>query len=331
MAIGNTQTVKACGICSTPGHLTDMCPTLQDEPYEQANAVGGFPQKRYNPYSNTYNAGWRDHPILNYGTKPFGFQHQHQTRPPAPPYSASPNSGMSLDEIVEALATNTQQFQQEMGTSIRNLENQVSQLATAMSRMESQSSGRLPSQTTTNPKQNASAIMLRSRKELNELYQETSKDTTRKETPSQTDSSGKPPQSKVITPPFPSRFRKSKKEEQDKDILETFRKVEVIVYFDHAALKYLLAKKEAKTRLIHWILLLQEFNLEIRNKKGAENLVADHLSRLTTSEEATPLKDEFPDEHLFAIQEGTSWYADIVNYLVTRTIPGELTRAQRDI
>ncbi|XP_010247948.1 PREDICTED: uncharacterized protein LOC104590886 [Nelumbo nucifera] len=184
MATGNTQMVKACEICSTPGHPTDMCPTLQDEPYEQANAVGGFLQKRYDPYSNTYNAGWRDHPNLNYGTKPFGFQHQHQTRPPAPPYSASPNSGMSLDEIVKALATNTQQFQQEMRTSIRNLENQVSQLAIAMSRMESQSSGRLPSQTMTNLKQNASAITLRSGKELNEPNQEASKDTTKKETPS---------------------------------------------------------------------------------------------------------------------------------------------------
>jgi hypothetical protein len=53
----------------------------------------------------------------------------------------------------------------------------------------------------------------------------------------------------------------------------------VIVYTDHAALKYLLTKKDAEPRLIRWILLLQEFDLEIK-KKGVENSVLDHLSRM---------------------------------------------------
>ncbi|GKD34453.1 reverse transcriptase domain-containing protein [Tanacetum coccineum] len=53
-----------------------------------------------------------------------------------------------------------------------------------------------------------------------------------------------------------------------------------IVYTDHSALKYLFAKKDAKPRLLRWILLLQEFNIKIRDKKGVENLAADHLSRL---------------------------------------------------
>jgi DNA primase catalytic subunit len=66
--------------------------------------------------------------------------------------------------------------------------------------------------------------------------------------------------------------------------IEKFRSylvgTKVVVYTDHATLKYLLTKKDAKPRLIRWVLLLQEFDLEIRDKKVVENSVADHLSRL---------------------------------------------------
>jgi len=95
----------------------------------------------------------------------------------------------------------------------------------------------------------------------------------------------------------------------------------VLIYTDHVALKYLLTKKDAKARLIRWILLLQEFDLEIHdNKKRAENVVADHLSRLVVgfSSDLLPVLETFLDEQLMSISLTTvPWYADIVNYLVT--------------
>ncbi|KAM2165608.1 hypothetical protein ACFX1R_039742 [Malus domestica] len=76
----------------------------------------------------------------------------------------------------------------------------------------------------------------------------------------------------------------------------------VIVFIDHAALKYLLTKKEAKPRLIRWMLLLQELDIEIRDKKGSENMVADHLSRMVHNEESLPIVETFPDEQLLSIK-----------------------------
>ena len=99
----------------------------------------------------------------------------------------------------------------------------------------------------------------------------------------------------------------------------------VVVHTDHSAIKYLMTKKDAKPRLIRWVLLLQEFDVEIKDKKGTENLVADHLSRLEGAREDVPVNDEFPDEKLFAIEDkkAVPWFADYVNYLVAKVIPPE--------
>ncbi|KAH9659002.1 hypothetical protein KPL70_023696 [Citrus sinensis] len=114
------------------GQSTDLCLTLQEEPVEQANAVGGFsgmPQRRYDPYVQTYNLKWNDHPNFSYGVKPSGFPQQYPPRKPALPQSNSKS-------------------------------------ATTVSRLKSQVLGKLPSQSEENLKQNASVVILRSGKEF---------------------------------------------------------------------------------------------------------------------------------------------------------------------
>ena len=99
----------------------------------------------------------------------------------------------------------------------------------------------------------------------------------------------------------------------------------VIVHTDHSTIKYLMSKKDAKPRLIRWVLLLQEFDLEIKDKKGIENLVADHLSRLEGP--SKEIQINFLDEQLLAIEdkEPVPSFADFVNYLVARVLSPEFS------
>ena len=102
----------------------------------------------------------------------------------------------------------------------------------------------------------------------------------------------------------------------------------VTLFMDHATIRYLISKKEAKPRLIHWALLLQEFDIEIKDKKGTENVVRDHLSRLEADkgiEDPAKIEESFPDEQLFVTEANLPSYADFVNYLACNVLPPELS------
>nr|GFA11184.1 DNA-directed DNA polymerase [Tanacetum cinerariifolium] len=94
-----------------------------------------------------------------------------------------------------------------------------------------------------------------------------------------------------------------------------------IVYTDHSTLKYLFAKKDAKARLLRWILLLQEFDFKVIDTRGAENYAADHLSRLENPYENVfdpkEINETFPLESLNKVAHKdpcTPWFADLANY-----------------
>ncbi|KAK1665924.1 hypothetical protein QYE76_054083 [Lolium multiflorum] len=107
----------------------------------------------------------------------------------------------------------------------------------------------------------------------------------------------------------------------------------VTIHTDHAAIRYLMQKKDAKPRLIRWVLLLQEFDLHIVDRKGADNPVADNLSRLENiAYDPVPVNDSFPNEQLAVIKvssRDSPWYADYANFIVSKYLPPTFSAQQR--
>nr|GEZ11512.1 reverse transcriptase domain-containing protein [Tanacetum cinerariifolium] len=111
-----------------------------------------------------------------------------------------------------------------------------------------------------------------------------------------------------------------------------------IVYTDHFALKYLFAKKDSKARLLCWVLLLQEFTLKVIHTKGAENLAADHLSRLENPHQNVldpkEINESFPLETLnmvsFRGNSSTPWFSDFANYYAGNFIVKGMSSQQKN-
>ncbi|KAM2900705.1 hypothetical protein FF1_006783 [Malus domestica] len=270
------QGPMVCGVCSIQGHASKKCPQLiENGGWESANAIGfqSQNQPRHDPYSNTYNPGWRDHPNFKwrepqqaqpqggFRQQPPGFYNNPYAPPQVQPQSAPNNSGNALDNdtLVKLLTTLTN-GQENQNKRVDQLEKQMGQIADVVGQIRDQ--GRLPSSTIPNPKggfESAKAILLRSGKEIG--AGSSSKIGHKEDEKLQfEEEEACPPTAKVDTPipqvsmapkpsnlsnkhknvlnsiptnvfplnvPFPSRFLQSKNEEEEKDVLETFRKVQV--------------------------------------------------------------------------------------------------------
>ncbi|KAM1439854.1 hypothetical protein ACFXTO_013665 [Malus domestica] len=170
-------------MCSMQGHLTDKCPQLiENGGWESANAVGfgSQNQPRSDPFSNTYNPGWKDHPNFKW-REPQQTQQQSAFRQQPPrfyerPYAptqpqaqpAQTKSGSSIDNDQKfQLLTSMAQGMQNRDKKVDELEKQVGQIAKFMGQFREQ--GKLPSSTVVNLKggfESAKAIMLRSGKQV---------------------------------------------------------------------------------------------------------------------------------------------------------------------
>ncbi|CAN6685882.1 unnamed protein product [Malus baccata var. baccata] len=272
------------GVCSIQGHVSEKCPQLiENGGWESVNAIGfqGQNQSRHDPYSNTYNPGWRDHPNFKW-REPQQPQNQGGFRqqppgffpktygPPQNQAQSGPNaSGTSLDnDALLKILTKLSNGQEDQAKAMQiqdkrvdQLEKQIGQIAEFVGQFREQR--KLPSSTIANPKggfETANAIMLRSGKEVGAGStppksgpKEDEMLKSEEETPSPLMANVAPPlpqapmapkpsklstlgkmspslvNSNIIPPnvPFPSRFLQFKNEEEEKDVLETFRKVQV--------------------------------------------------------------------------------------------------------
>ncbi|XP_073123845.1 uncharacterized protein [Henckelia pumila] len=241
LSLGNSATriqEVFCDRCQGE-HFTKDCQDgnpfyVQDE--APVNHVGSQNHPRFDPYSNTYNLGWRKHPNFSWGG------HNNQSRPyqNQNPVKQPQEEKSSLEQMMQNFISSTETRMQNQDATIRSLENQIGQLANRMSNREP---GTLPSDTETNPKEQVKAVELRSGKKLEtkELeHEERKKEGEKEPSTGKSSDSTQSPTSKsniVIPPPFPAALKKAKLDSQFSKFLEVFKKLHINIPFADALLQ----------------------------------------------------------------------------------------------
>ncbi|XP_063948053.1 uncharacterized protein LOC135152152 [Daucus carota subsp. sativus] len=167
-------TVASCEICGVQGHNQHACQNnLPDAAMEQANALYNQNQRQqYNPYSNTYNPGWRDHPNFSYKNNQANPPQNNFSHPPGFQQGSSQNATAqppksNLESLLEGFMVSQTQINRDMQAQNRMLETSVAQMDLQLNQL-TKSQGQLPGQTEQPPKGHINAVTLRSGKELQE-------------------------------------------------------------------------------------------------------------------------------------------------------------------
>src|ERR1044071_8080575 len=145
------------GICAQEGHHIDSCPQLEDAAIVEVHALGGYGPNRPRFEQSNYNQRGNDHPGFRW-SDPVGAQNYNQPRAQYKPRAPGPSTEDMLKSLTQHFTTHVQATESGM----RNIERQAGQLAESLTRLEQRVSPSLPSQTVINPKENVSAISLRS-------------------------------------------------------------------------------------------------------------------------------------------------------------------------
>ncbi|CAN6552290.1 unnamed protein product [Malus baccata var. baccata] len=309
-----TQGTTICGVCSIQGHQSDQCPQLiENGGWESANAVGYGNQNQPSgdPFSNTYNQGCRDHPNFRWRDAPqYGQQSGFRQPPGFFPKPMAPQH-------------NHPKPTQNQAKEVNELKKQMGQMAEFLGQFRE--NGKLPSTTVVNPKggfKSAKAITLRSGKEVRNKEDEKIQIEEEEQTyPTTRVASPMPQPSKTshlstlgnIVPnvvisntnlpnvPFPRRFAQSKKEESEKDILDTFRKVQVNIPLLDAIKqvpKFMHTKKEEAERDILETFTKVQVNIPLLDAIKQVPRYAKFLKELCTTRKRMSTKEVVKVNHL---------------------------------
>ncbi|XP_073120512.1 uncharacterized protein [Henckelia pumila] len=225
------QTIT-CNLCGGNHHSTECQVGNPFQLAENANFVGNMPPN--NPYSNTYNPGWKNHPNFSWSNQNQNLNQQNVMRPPLG--FAQQDKKPSLEDLMTNFISSTETRLQNQDASIRNLETQLGQLANIIS---GRTQGTFPSDTEKNPKEKAKAITLRSGKEIGleiggkEEKNEQENKESEKGKPSITKPST-PPKQVSIPPPFLAALKKAKVDASFAKFLEVFKKLHINILFADA-------------------------------------------------------------------------------------------------